>query len=111
MENQSSVLGDGQRYRAQSFSLQTSAEADTFAHSLEEQLARSLRYACDNVPIGSDISQSECFRDVTSAFEFYLPAVLREVHAFWKHESLDGVFHELATKTGRGRPKSWDSVF
>lgn len=26
--------------------------------------------------------------------------MLREVHAYWKHESLDGVFHELAVKTG-----------
>jgi hypothetical protein len=25
--------------------------------------------------------------------------VLSEVHAFWKYESLDGVFHELAIKT------------
>lgn len=29
-----------------------------------------------------------------------MPAVLREIHAFWKYESLDGVFHELARKTG-----------
>ncbi|MCA9213211.1 MAG: hypothetical protein KDB27_09110 [Planctomycetales bacterium] len=51
------------------------------------------------MPVGGGISQADDFRTVASALEFYLPAVLRKVHAFWKHESLDGVFHEIATKT------------
>lgn len=75
-------------------------ETDTFAHPLEQQLARSLRDACDKAPIGGDISRSDAFQVVTSALEFYLPAVLREIHACWKYESLDGVLHELAVKTG-----------
>ncbi|MFC1757392.1 hypothetical protein ACFL2H_01315 [Planctomycetota bacterium] len=29
--------------------------------------------------------------------------MLGEVHAFWKHESLDGVFHERAIKTSEGQ--------
>ena len=68
-------------------------------HPLEQQLARSLRGALDSVAIGGDISQSDGFGTVTSALEFYLPAVLREVHAYWKYESLDGFFHEIAFKT------------
>ncbi len=36
-----------------------------------------------------------------SALEFYLPAVLSNVHSLsWKNESLDGVFHHLARRTG-----------
>ena len=27
--------------------------------------------------------------------------MLREVHAFWRHESLDGLFYELAIKTAK----------
>lgn len=75
------------------------SETNTFAHSLERSLARGLRDACDNIPIGCDVSRVTSFDDVTSALEWYLPAVLREVHPFWKHESLDGVFAELAVKT------------
>lgn len=50
------------------------------------------------MPIDSDISQSGDFRDVALALEFYLPEVLREVHAGWKREGLDGIYHELAIK-------------
>jgi hypothetical protein len=74
-------------------------EDQTFAHPLEVLLARGLRDACRNVRVGCDISQSDAFATVTSALEGYLPSVLGEVHASWKHESLDGVFHELAIKT------------
>jgi hypothetical protein len=70
-----------------------------FAHPLEQQLARGLREACGNSAVGSDISQSQGFADVESALESYLPAVFREVYSFWKYESLDGVFHELALMT------------
>ena len=77
----------------------TLPEADTFTHDLEQQLARGLRATCDTVSIGCDISQSDDLPAITSALEFYLPGVLREVHAYWKHESLDGLFHELAIKT------------
>lgn len=34
-----------------------------------------------------------------SALEYFIPQVLREIHAEWKHESLDAVFPETATKT------------
>lgn len=67
-----------------------------FTHPLERQLAFSLRVACGGLSVGDDISGSDYFRSIVSTLEFYLPAVLREVHPIWKHESLDGVFHELA---------------
>lgn len=91
------------RFRTHSFVLHASAETDAFAHSLEQELARGLRAACDMIPIGEDISQSDGFRVVVSALECYLPAMLREVHLCWKHESLDGVFHEKAVKTAARR--------
>ncbi len=91
--------GDPARYRTRLPRFNTSSEAETFSNPLEQRLVRGLRDACDNVPIGCDISQSEGFGIVVSALEFYVFAVLREVHAFWKHESLDGVFHEVAIKT------------
>jgi hypothetical protein len=47
------------------------------------------------------LSDTPHLKSVCSALEHYLPAVLREVHAEWRHESLDGVFCELACKTGR----------
>lgn len=35
-----------------------------------------------------------------SAVEFFLPCVLREIHAEWRHESLDGIYPALFRKTG-----------
>ena len=49
--------------------------------------------------VGSDISQAPGFADINAALEHYLPAVLCEVLNYWKDESLDGVFNELATVT------------
>jgi len=76
-----------------------SSEANSIAHPLEQKLARGLRGACADVSIGSDISRPDRFGDVTDALEFYLPELLQEVHAGWKREYLDGLFHEFAIKT------------
>ncbi|MDG2221706.1 MAG: hypothetical protein P8L85_10010 [Rubripirellula sp.] len=70
------------------------------ANTLEENLSRGLRAACGHVTDRGELSQSDEFRQLTSCLEFYLPAVLREVHPFWVKESLDGLFHEVAIKTG-----------
>jgi len=36
---------------------------------------------------------------VFSPFEFFLPGVLREIHAEWRHESLDGIYPATFRKT------------
>lgn len=63
---------------------------------LEVQLARHLRAVLRGLCVGDSAPDSEDLRLLLSALEFYLPAVLRAVHATWKHESLDGLFSELA---------------
>lgn len=37
---------------------------------------------------------------IFSAFEFFLPGVLREIHAEWRYESLDGIYPATFCKTG-----------
>ena len=68
--------------------------------SREVRLARNLRTACLDVPVGSDVSGAEAFAECLRMLEMYLTLMLREVHQFWKYESLDGVYCEFAIKTG-----------
>lgn len=72
----------------------------TDSASLENSLAVDLRTLLHDVEAGGDIPDTPYLRSVLSRLEAYLLAVLREVHAEWKHESLDGVFCELGRKTG-----------
>lgn len=67
--------------------------------SLEQRLSAALRASLEGIDVGASIPDSPRLQVVLEALSFYLPAVLREVHAEWKHESLDGVFAELARKT------------
>lgn len=71
--------------------------------TLETRLAETLRGAIDGLAIGDTIPDSPQLQRILSALEFYLPAVLRQAHGDWKHESLDGVFCELARKTAETR--------
>lgn len=66
----------------------------------EQAIARNLRIILEPLPVGAPIEQSDEFRTVLSALEFYIPAVLREIHHEWKHESLDGVFPTFSGKMG-----------
>lgn len=59
-----------------------------------------MRAILAHVSIGESIEQAAEFRDLLSTLERYLPEVLREVHPVWARESLDGVYSELARKTG-----------
>lgn len=68
---------------------------------IETRLAEALRAALDGVAVGDAILDSPHLPRVLSAWEWYLPAILREAHAEWgRGESLDGVFLEDARKIG-----------
>jgi len=71
----------------------------TFTSRAEAFLARELRLALADIPIGAPITDSDQFRDALSSLEYFIPEVLGEIHTEWRHESLDGIFPEIATKT------------
>ena len=50
--------------------------------------------------IGESLGDLNTQHDLLASFEFFLPEVLREVHAEWKGESLDGVYPRLFRKVG-----------
>ncbi|ELP31405.1 hypothetical protein RBSWK_04675 [Rhodopirellula baltica SWK14] len=50
--------------------------------------------------VGDSIAPSSDDGYIFSAFEFFLPGVLREIHAEWRHESLDGIYPASFRKTG-----------
>jgi hypothetical protein len=52
------------------------------------------------LPIRGAIGESADLRDALAAIEFFLPEVLREVHAEWQEESLDGIYPAFIQKTG-----------
>jgi hypothetical protein len=72
------------------------------ASKTEEALSRSLRSILDGLTEGEAIGDSEDFRHVLSDLEFFLPAILGEIHREWKDESLDRVLSAAARKTGPG---------
>lgn len=70
------------------------------ASKTEEAASRSLRSILDRLTAGAAIEDSEDFRNLLSALEFFLPSILGEVHGEWKDESMDGIFPAVARKTG-----------
>ena len=50
--------------------------------------------------VGDSIATSPDDGYIFSSFEFFLPGVLREIHAAWRHESLDGIYPASFRKTG-----------
>ena len=70
-----------------------------FASKAEQHLACKLRVVLAGVPIGGAVDDSQEFREVLSALEFFIPQLLRELYPEWNQESLDGVYPEIARKT------------
>jgi hypothetical protein len=70
------------------------------ASKTEESISRSLRAILDGLADGDAIGDSESFRSVLSDLEFFLPAILGEIHRPWRDESFDGIFSAAARKTG-----------
>jgi hypothetical protein len=59
-----------------------------------------LRTILADLPIGGDVLPSQEWSGVLLGLEYFLPAVLREIHAQWDYESLDGIYPLWARKTG-----------
>jgi hypothetical protein len=66
----------------------------------EARASGSLRILLADLPVGASIGDSEQLRDFLGSLEFFLPAVLQEIHPEWKSESLDGFLIHSAQKTG-----------
>jgi hypothetical protein len=66
----------------------------------EELIARSLRACLAGLVENAAIEESEDFHRLMNGLEFYLPAVLNEVHSEWRDESMDGFHLVVARKTG-----------
>lgn len=66
----------------------------------EEVVAHSLRACLAGLVENATIEESEDFRSLVSGLEFFLPAVLSEVHHEWRDESMDGFHLVVARKTG-----------
>jgi hypothetical protein len=50
--------------------------------------------------VGETIEDSPALREWCSTLERYLPELLREIHPEWERESLDGIYPEIASKSG-----------
>lgn len=71
------------------------------ANLVENNICQSLRTILSRVPIGADIQQFDGFRETLDSLEYFLPAVLAEVHPEWrKQEGLDGFLISIAEKRG-----------
>jgi hypothetical protein len=68
----------------------------------EQSLSRSLRSVLADLPNGTSIPDSEQFREVLSALEYFIPVFLGELHREWTFEGLDGVLPVVSRKTGEG---------
>src|SRR5579872_2080468 len=75
--------------------------------SLAEALvAKSLRLVLRDQSVGADlhnqdIGDSEPYRDLMVGLDGFIPEVLQEIHAEWKEDSLDGIYHFVTRKTGQ----------
>ncbi|GAB5405737.1 MAG: hypothetical protein Aurels2KO_39680 [Aureliella sp.] len=50
--------------------------------------------------VGDSIAATTDEGSIFASLEFFLPGVLREIHAEWQHESLDGIYPAVFRKTG-----------
>jgi hypothetical protein len=67
----------------------------------EQEVSRLIRLIVDKVQPGEDFASSEHFNDLSSALDYFVPAVLSEVYPEWKRESLDGIVPYYARVTGK----------
>lgn len=72
-------------------------ESASVREKAEKLLARSVRAALADVPVGGSIHESAHMADVKLALQFWTPQVLG-----WDEESLDGWRFSVATKTAEG---------
>lgn len=65
----------------------------------EQNISRFLRARLKALPIEGAIEDRRIVRNL-GGLDFFIPQILREQHAEWKHESLDGVVPLYVRKTG-----------
>jgi hypothetical protein len=68
----------------------------------EQRLSRSLRAVLDDLTIGAGIPDSEQYREVLTALQYFIPVVLGEIHREWTFQGLDDIVPVEARKTGEG---------
>jgi hypothetical protein len=68
----------------------------------ERRLSRSLRLVLADLPNDAAIPDSEQFREVLTALEYFIPVVLGEIHREWTFQGLDDILPIEARKTGEG---------
>lgn len=71
----------------------------------EQRLSRSLRIAIADIPVGESVPETDAYREVLEALEYFIPTVIEERHREWKFEALDAVLPVEARKTGEGEIK------
>lgn len=64
---------------------------------LEQRVANRLSVLLKGLPVGSPLS-IDSSADLCTALEFLIPAILRQDHAEWERESIDGFFFSSAIK-------------
>jgi hypothetical protein len=65
----------------------------------EECICKHLEPILASLPVSSSVYEAEGFTEVLLGLEWFIPEVLREIHAEWKGESLDGIYPAVARKT------------
>lgn len=73
---------------------------DGLLASIEQDLSCLIRTILCRLPVGRSIPESEYLRAVVSRLTSLVTTMLREVHAQWKHESLDDILPLVTRKTG-----------
>jgi hypothetical protein len=66
----------------------------------EQRLSRSLRAVLVDLPIGASIPDSEQYREVLTALQYFIPVILGELHREWTFHGLDDVVPIEARKIG-----------
>ena len=74
--------------------------------TVEQMLSRELRTILTSVPVGGLVVDSPTRRELMSLLEGFVHGALREVHAEWKYEGLDGVLPEVMRKTGENQAET-----
>lgn len=80
--------------------LKSNESSDRITTRAEQIIAESVLSILNSMATGDHIKESPEFRNVLSAFEYFIPEVVSEFHPEWAHESLDRVFPLVAEKTG-----------
>ena len=69
---------------------------------LEQRFSSSLRTVLADLPVSANIPDSEAYRDVLTALQYYIPVVLGELYREWLFQGLDDIVPIEARKTGEG---------